>query len=71
MKCNDKINGKIQNFIKSTKTSSPTRYSGAINLPPIGSSFMCIETSSGNNRNGVFVSFELTDIIHNTKINFY
>ena len=30
MKCNDKNNnGKIQNFIKSMKTNSPTGYSGA------------------------------------------
>ena len=37
IKCNDKNNnGKIQNFIKSTKTNSPTGYSGATSLPPIG-----------------------------------
>ena len=33
-------NGKIQNFIKSTKTNSPTGFSGADSLPPIGNSFM-------------------------------
>ena len=39
--CNNKnINGKIQKFIKSTKTNSPTGDSGATSLPPIGSAFM-------------------------------
>ena len=39
--CNDKNNsGKITNFIKSTKTNSPTGNSGAINLPPVGTAFM-------------------------------
>ena len=48
IKCNDKNkNGKIQNFEKSTKNNSTTGDSGATNLPPIGSSFMYIETSSG------------------------
>ena len=56
---NDKNNnGKIQNFIKTTKTNSPTSYSGATSLPPIGNSFMYIETSSNNHGNNVFVSFE-------------
>ena len=41
VKCNDKNNnGKIQNVIKSTKTNSPTGYSGATSLPPIGISVM-------------------------------
>ena len=70
--CNDKNNnGKIQNFIKSTKTSSPTGDSGATSLPPIGNAFMYIETSSGNSGNNVFVSFERTDIIQITNITFY
>ena len=56
IKCNDKNNiGKIQDFIK---TNSATGYSGATNLPPIGDSFMYIETSSNNHGNIVFVSFE-------------
>ena len=47
--CNDKNNnGKIQNFIKSTKSNSPTGNSGATGLPPIGNAFMFIETSSNN-----------------------
>ena len=63
-KCNDKTkNGKIRNFIKKTKTNSPTGYSGATNLPAIGNSLMCIETSSNNHGKNVFVSFERTDII--------
>ena len=48
-------NGKIQNFIKSTKTNSPTGDSGATSLPPIGTAFMYIKTSSGNHGNIVFL----------------
>ena len=41
IKCNDKNNnGKIQIFIYSTKTNSPTGDSGASSLPPIASAFM-------------------------------
>ena len=63
--CNVKNNnGKISNFIKTTKTNSPTGDSGATSLPPIGNSFMYIETSSNNSgSDGNFVSFERTDII--------
>ena len=72
IKCNDKNNnGKIQNFIKSTKTNSPTGYSGATILPPIGNSFMYIETSSNNHGNNVFVSSERTDIIQISNITLY
>ena len=73
IKCNDKNNnGKIQNFIKSTKTNSPTGHSGATSLPPIGDSFMYIETSSNNHgHERVFVSFERTDIIQISNITFY
>ena len=60
-------NGKISNFIRSTKTNSPTGDSGATSLPPIGNSFMYIETSSNNNGNNVFVSFERKDY----KISFF
>ena len=70
--CNDKNNtGKIQNFLKSTKTTSPTSESGATSLPPIGNAFMYIETSSNNHGNNVFVSFERTDLIQITNITFY
>ena len=71
--CNDKNNnGKIQNFLKSTKTNNPTADSGAMTLPPIGSAFMYIETSSSNHcHNGVFVSWEGTDIIQITNKSFY
>ena len=72
IKCNDKNNnGKIQNFIKSTKTNSPTGYSGATSLPPIGNSFMYIETSSNNHGNNVFVSWERIDIIQISNKTFY
>ena len=70
--CNDKNNnGKITNFIKSTKTSSPTGDSGVTSLPPIGTAFLYIETSSGNRGNNVFCSFERTDIIQITNITFH
>ena len=72
IRCNDKNNnGKIQNFINSTKTNSPTGYSGATSLALIGNSFMYIETSSNNHGNKVFVSFERTDFIQISKIIFY
>ena len=69
--CNDKKNnGKKTNFIKSTKTNSPTGSSGATTLPPVGTAFKYIETSSNNNGNNVFVSLARTDIIQITKITF-
>ena len=70
--CNNKNNnGKISNFIKTTRTNSPTSQSGASVLPPIGSSFMYIETSGDIYGNNTFVSFERTDIIQITNITFY
>ena len=57
--------------MKSTKTKSPTDYSGAASLPPMGDSFMYIETSSNNHGPNVFVSWERTDIIQITIITFY
>ena len=71
--CNDKNNnGKISNFIKSTKSNSPTGDSGATSLPRIGSAFMYIETSFSNHgRTRVFVSWERTDIIQITNVTFY
>ena len=69
--CNDKnINGKIQNFIKATKTNSPTGHSGAKILPPIGIGFMYIETIYLNHGSIVFCSFERTDIIQISNITF-
>ena len=72
-KCDDeKNNGKIHNFIKSTKTSSSTGYSAATSLPHFGNSFMYIKTSQNNSSGeNVFVSFERTDFIQITKITFY
>ena len=71
IKCNDKNNkGKIQNFIKSTKTNSPTGYSGAESLPPIGKNFINIEISSKNHGNNVSVLFERTNIIQINIISF-
>ena len=57
-------------FIRATKTNSPTGYSGATSVPPIGNAFMYIETSSNNHGKIVFVSFERTDTIQSTNINF-
>ena len=72
IKYNDRNNnGKIQLFIKSTKTNFSTGYSGATILPPIGNRFMYIETSSKNHGNNVFVSFERTNIIKISNITFY
>ena len=72
IRCNDKNNnGKIQSFLRSTKTNSPTGDSGATILPPLGDSFMYIETSSNNHGNNVYVSIERTDIIQITNISFY
>ena len=64
-------NGKLNNILKSTRTSSPTGQSGATTLPPIGKSFMYIETSSGGHGNNVLVSSERTDIIQITNITSY
>ena len=70
--CNDKNNsGKISNFNKSTKTNSPTGSSGATTSSLVGNALMCIETSSNNNGNNVFVSWERIDIIQITNITFY
>ena len=69
--CNDKNNnGKIQNFLISTKTTSPTGDSGATTPPPIGTAFMYIETTGGKG-SGVFASFERSDIIQISNITFY
>ena len=73
IKCNNKNNvSKVGDFIKSTRTNSPTGYSGATSLPPIGNSFMYIETGSNNHgHERVFVSWERTDIIQISNITFY
>ena len=70
--CNDRSNnGKIQNFIRSTKTSSSTANSGSNVIPPIGDSFMYIVTSGNNFGENVFCSWERTDIIQISNITFY
>ena len=70
--CNDRNNnGKIQNFIRSTKTASPTGNSGATIIPPIGNAFMYIECSGNNFGENVFCSWERTDIIQISNITFY
>ena len=73
IKCNNKNNqARITDFIKSSKTISPTGYSGATSLPPIGNSFMYIELISNNHgHERVFVSCGRTDIIQISNITFY
>ena len=72
IECNDRNGqGKIQNFIRSSKTSSPTSDSGATNLPPIGDSFMYIESSSNNSGPYTYVILTRTDIIQISNITFY
>ena len=66
---NNKAN--INNFIKSTKTQSPTGDSGATELPPIGYSFMYLESSENNNGDKTYVKLIRTDIIQLTNISFY
>ena len=57
--------------MKLPRTNSPTGSPGATSLPPIGKSFMYIETSSNNHGNNVFVSFGPTNIIQIIIITFY
>ena len=71
IKCNNKNNqSRITDFVKSTKTNSPTGDSGSESLPSIGNSFLYVETSSNNHGINVFVSWERTDIIQITNITF-
>ena len=70
--CKDRNgNSKINNFVKSTKTNSSTDDSGATALPPIGNSFMFIESSGVNNGFGTYAILTRTDIIQITNISFY
>ena len=72
IKCNNKNDiSKVGDFIKSTRSNSPFSNSGQEGLSPIGDSFMYIETSSNNHGSNVWVSWERTDIIQITKIEFY
>ena len=66
--------GTPSDFVKSTKTKSPTSQSGATSLSPIGTCFMYIETSANHHNStnhNVFVSFERTDIIQSSNVTFY
>ena len=72
IKCSDKNgSGKITNFIKTTKTNSPTGDAGATTLPPISNSFLYIETSGNNAGLNVYCSVERNDITHISNITFY
>ena len=70
--CKDRNNnGKMQNFTRSTKTSSPTLNFGASVKPPIGDSFMYIETSDNIFGENVHCSWERIDIVQISNITFY
>ena len=72
IKCNDRNNqGKIQNFIRSTRTNSPTGNAGAIVSPLIGDSFMYKETSGNNFGPNIHCSWERIDLIQISNITFY
>ena len=73
IKCNNKNKiSKVGDFVKSTKTNNPTGDSGKTSLPPIGNSYMYIDTSANNHgHERVFVSFERTNIIQISNITFY
>ena len=72
IECKDRNNNvKINNFIRSTKSTSPTGMSGAVSLPPIGSAFMYIESSGNNNGDYTFVRLIRTDIIQISNTTFY
>ena len=73
MECINKFNqSRKTDFIKSTKSNSPTGYSGATKLPPIGSAFLYIENSSNiHGHERVFVSFEGTVTIQVSNITLY
>ena len=65
--------GKPQDFLKSTKTKSPTGDSGPESIAPIGTAFMFTESSSNNHNttnDDVWVSFKKTDIINISNITF-
>ena len=62
---------KIKTFLKSTTSNSPESDSGASSIPPIGWSFMYVETSSNNHgANHILVSWERSSIIHISNIKF-
>ena len=73
IQCSNKYDhSRVGDFLKSTKTNSPTGHSGATTLPPIGWCFMFIEVSTNNHGNNkCIVSFERRDIIQISNITFY
>ena len=72
IECKDKNNtGKVTNFIKSTRTNSPTGESGATSIPPIGRAFMYFETSGNNSGSNTYIKLIRTDIIQISNISFY
>ena len=58
-------------LVNQKKTNSPPAFSGATTLPPIGDSFLYIETSFNNHGNNVFDNFERVDFFQVSNITFY
>ena len=71
IKKNKGNSSKVSNFLRSTKTNSPTPDSGSTTLPPFGNAFMYLETSSNNKGRNVFVFFDRTDFFQISNITFY
>ena len=73
IECNDRNNnGNMTIVVRATKTITHTGNSGATSLPPIGQSFMYIETSSNkSDSDSVFCSFERIDKIQLSNFIFY
>ena len=71
-KCIDKKNsGKIQDFVRSATTKSPTGDSRLTSLPPLVDNFLYKETSPFNHGEDVDCSFERTYIIQISNTAFY
>ena len=63
--------GKITSFIRSPISSTPLGSIRATSLPPVGDSFMNLETSSNLSGTNVYCSFERTNFVEISNIEFY
>ena len=64
------VAGKSSNFIRATKSTSPTPISGSSTIPPIAISFICMGIIGENLGLNLFVNFERIDIIQISNITF-
>ena len=73
LKClNKSYDAKNITYLKSTTSSSPTAESGATSIPPIGWSFMYVQSSENNlEANHISVSWERSDFILISNTKFY